>query len=73
MNKEKLEYLKRSIKLTRLAEFAGLKHPVELHRIIKRTQATDYQTARKLADLANKMSLRVNYYTADDFYYKEEE
>ena len=72
MNQDKLEILRNEIKLKRLAELTNLTQ-LQLSRILHRIRPTDQKTALRLAKLANQMSLRINYFTVDDFYHIEEE
>ena len=65
MNEAKRKKLKRSVKLTVLAEQAGTNH-VYLSKIIHNHAKPSLELANKLAKLANQMTL-TDSFTAQDF------
>ena len=71
MTKKKLAELKKSVKLSKLAEIAGITAE-HLSRILSRQTPTTKDRAELLANLANKMCMRDGYFRADDFFYRKE-
>ena len=66
MNQEKLNVLKREIKLGRLAELAGVTRHF-LSKIFNGHEQASEERAELLADLSNRMTGRENYFLSSDF------
>jgi plasmid maintenance system antidote protein VapI len=66
MKPEKLEVLKKELKLGRLAELAGITRHY-LSKIFNGHEQASDERAIILADLSNKMTMREGYFLPSDF------
>ena len=62
----KRQFLKKNVKLTLLAERAGI-HPVYLSQIINNHLVPSNELAASLAEQANILSFQTDYFTPSDF------